>query len=82
MSFGATVKLVLGEWYGDIYMWKSGMMVPVPKARSKGAILQDRRVPWHILGLSGVQGNVFDYSGKACECGRRKAIIGRGARWL
>ena len=37
--------------------------------------MQDRGVPWHIFGLSGVQGNVFDYPGKACEGGRRKAII-------
>ena len=28
------------------------------------------------------EGSVLDYPGKACECGRRKAIIGGGARWL
>ena len=44
--------------------------------------MQDRRVLWHIFGVGGVQGNVFDYPGKACECGRRKVIIGGGARWL
>ena len=54
-------------------MWKSSMVVPVPKTRS--CSMQDRRVLWHIFGLSGVQGNVFDYPGKACEGGRRKAII-------
>lgn len=43
-------------------------------------IMQGRRVPWHIFGVSGIQGNVLEYPGKACECDRRKAIIGRGAR--
>ena len=31
-----TVQLLLGEWYGAI-MWKSSMVVPLPKMRSKGA---------------------------------------------
>ena len=41
--------------------------------------MQDRRVLGISL-VSGVEGNVFDYPGKAYECGRRKAIIGGGAR--
>ena len=45
-------------------MWKSSMVVPVPKMRQKGAYLQDWRDPWHIFDLSGIQGNVFDYPGR------------------
>ena len=35
----------------------------------KQGSMQDRRVPWHIFGVSGVQGNIFDYPGKTCEGG-------------
>ena len=57
-------------------MWKSSMVVPVPKSRSKGACRTEE-----FCGIS-VVSVVFDYPRKACEGSRRKVIIGGGARWL
>ena len=63
-------------------IWTSSMVVPAPKTRSKGAFRTEEFHGIRIFGVSGVQSNVFDYPGKACEGSRRKAIIGGGARWL
>ena len=54
-------------------MWKSSMVVPVPKTRSKEACRIEE-----FCGIS-VVSVVFDYPRKACEGSRRKAIIGGGA---
>ena len=45
----------------------SELMRTIGKGRrpvTKQGNIQDRRVPWHIFGLSGVQGNVFDHPRK------------------